>query len=119
MITFREFVSLPKKIRVEVPQTILNEATRITVGNYTARRDPPHYQGDEYHGHSDIPGGYEVSWGMSGARRHPNKFPANIPNDARIAVATVLGIKPELLEAYLIFDETIWEDVILLEIKNS
>src|ERR1017187_9793200 len=99
------------KIRVEVSDSVqLNEAKQATVGKYTARRDQPHFQGDEYHAHAEVPGGYEVSWGMSGARRHPNKFPAQIPADARAAVAKVLGVKPNLLEGYRILDDTINEE---------
>src|SRR5690606_32954821 len=99
VLTFEEFLDLPKKIRVEVPEHLLpqtswrlDEATRTTVGKFTARRDQPHFHGDEYHAHVDIPGGYEVAWGKSGARRHPNKFPTNVPKDAKVAVAKVLGV---------------------------
>ncbi len=128
MIGFKEFLNRPKKIRVEVPKHLLpnkyeslDEVTRAKVGKYVARRDPPHFQGDEYHGHSDIPGGYEVSWNISGQRRHPNKFPANIPipHDLKAAVAKVLGVNPNIREWYLFFDETIGEDVLLVEVKQS
>ena len=115
-----------KKIRVEVPKSIfprvvvqLDEATRATVGRYTARRDPPHYQGDEYHGHTEgLPGGYEASWGVSGARRHTSKFPATVPADAKAAVAKVLGVDPKLLESYEIVDEETNEKMYLIEIKE-
>ena len=124
MLTFKEFLALPKKIRVEVPEHLLpkipqqlDEATRITVGKCTARRDPPHFQGDEYHAHVDIPGGYEVAWGKSGVRRHPSKFPTNVPNDAKAAVAKVLGVNVDLLEAYKVYDEAIGEDVLLFEVS--
>lgn len=126
MITFKEFLNRPKKIRVEVPEHLLldkfeslDEATRDKVGKYVARRDPPHFQGGEYHSHSDIPGGYEVSWNKSGKRHHPNKFPANIPYDAKAAVAKVLGVSPNILEGYQFFDETIGENVLLVEVKQS
>lgn len=123
MIKFKDFIA-PKKIRVEVPpsfeksqQERLDEATRTKVGNYTARRDPPHFQGDEYHAHAEVPGGFEVAWGRSGARRHPNKFPAEIPHDAKAAVAKVLGVDVSLLEAYKVRDELLQEDVYLIEVR--
>lgn len=81
-------------------------------------RIPPHFQGDEYHGHADISGGYEVSWNISGSRRHPNKFPASIPNNAKAAVAKVLNVNPNIFETYKVYDENIGEDVLLLEISS-
>ncbi len=121
MKTFAEFIA-PTKIRVEVPSDLkvrLAEATLASDGKYTARRDPPHFQGDEYHAHSDVGGGYEVSWGVSGARRHPNKFPVTIPADAKLAVAKVLDVKADLLEGFTIVDETFNEKVLLIEVKAS
>lgn len=115
---FKDFLNI-RKIRVETSQQRLDEATRRTVGNFTARRDPPHFQGDEYHGHAAIPGGYEVSWGISGARRHPNKFPAVIPADARQAVADVLGVSVSKLECFKIHDDVIDEDVFLVELVDA
>jgi hypothetical protein len=103
-----------KKLLVMAPKAIL-EAARVTVGRYTARRDQPHFQGDEYHGHADIPGGYEVSWNISGSRRHPGKFPAQIPADARAAVANVLGVDPTKLEGYRVDDD---RNTLLIEVKN-
>jgi hypothetical protein len=99
-----------RKIRVEAPEAIL-EAARATVGRYTARRDQPHFQGDEYHAHAEIPGGYEVSWNVSGSRRHHNKFPAQIPAGARAAVAKVLGVDPQKLEGFTVDGE------LLIEVK--
>jgi hypothetical protein len=124
MERFKQFTAI-KKIRVEVsepafarvPQA-LEEAIRATVGRFTARRDQPHFQGDEYHAHAAIPGGYEVSWNKSGSRRHPKKFPSNVPADARAAVAKVLKVDPNLLEGFKIFDEKIGENVFLLEITE-
>lgn len=123
ILSFKDFCE-PKKLLVEIPEHLvastqqrLEEATRATVGNYTARRDPPHFPNDEYHAHVVIPGGYEVAWGKSGARRHENKFPAKIPNDAKAAVAKVLGVRPELLEVFRIQDDRIGEPVLLIEIS--
>lgn len=126
MLTFKKFLALPKKIRVEAPEHFLpkepqrlDEATRTTVGKYTARRDPPHFQGDEYHAHADVPGGYEVAWGKSGARRHPNKFPTSVPKDAKAAVAKVLGVSVDLLETFKVHDDAIGEDVLLFEVMGE
>lgn len=126
IMRFKEFILLPKKIRVEAPEHLLptkperlDEATRAIVGNFTARRDPPHFQGDEYHAHADIPGGYEVAWGKSGSRRHPNKFPTNVPTDAKAAVAKALGVKVDILESFKVRDESLDEDVLLIEIRES
>ena len=133
-MTFKQFIAklrpkVTKKIRIEVPaefaqqlhdsanREVLKEATRETVGRYTARRDPPHFQGDEYHGHAELPGGYEASWGVSGKRRHPTKFPAAVPADARVALAKVLGVDADLLEGFLIYDNQVKETVLLLELK--
>ena len=125
--SFSEFLKReqdPKKIRVEAPGRLLprqkkqlDEATRKTVGNFTARRDPPHFSGDEYHAHAEIPGGYEVSWNVSGSRRHPKKFPATVPKDAKSAVAKVLKVSEDLLEAFTVEDPMTGESVLLLEYK--
>lgn len=32
-----------------------------------------------------------MAWGKSGTRRHPNKFPIAVSNDAKAAVAKDLG----------------------------
>jgi hypothetical protein len=122
IMRFKEFISLPKKIRIEVPKSEskrLEEATRATVGNYTARRDKPHFNGDEYHAHADIPGGYEVGWGISGDRRHSKKFPAEIPKNAKAAIAKVLGVDVALLETYSVHDEVIDEEVFLAELSGN
>lgn len=125
ILGFKEFFE-PKKLLVEIPERLLadaqqrlDEATRATVGKHTARRDPPHFPRDEYHAHVAIPGGYEVAWGKSGARRHENKFPAKIPNDARAAVAKVLGVSPDLLEVSIVQDHRIGERVVLVEMGGG
>jgi len=95
----------------------IDEATRKTVGRYTARRDQPHFQGDEIHAHCELPGGKELSWTITGKRRHPKKFPADnkFPRDAKAAIADLLGVDPNILEAYEGFDEVEREDVFILE----
>ena len=99
----------------------IDEATKATVGRHTARRDKPSFQGDEYHGHCDLSGGYEVSWTISGNRRHPNKFPADdkIPADAKAAVAKVLGVDPNILEVYYGYDEVERGGVYILQERKS
>ena len=64
---------------------ILDERKQATVGRRKAYKDQPHFYGDEYHGPCELPGGKEVSWTMTGKRKHPNKFPADdkIPKDAK------------------------------------
>jgi hypothetical protein len=104
-------------IHIELTASQLNESTRSQIGCYTARRDPPHFSGDEYHGHCTIKGGFEVAWTISGARRHANKFPAFIPNDAKLAVAKVLNVSPDILESFWINDNG--ESVLLLECKEA
>jgi hypothetical protein len=49
-------ISRPRKIMVVLHDLnqILNEATKTTVGKFTARRDQPHFEGDEYHAHANI-----------------------------------------------------------------
>ncbi|MGO9592982.1 MAG: hypothetical protein ACLPZ0_04585 [Steroidobacteraceae bacterium] len=125
MMSFKQFLYKtgflkPRKVLVTLDdqdEQILNEATRATVGRYTARRDPPHFQGDEYHAHVDLPRGYQIGWGKSGQRRHEGKFPATIPKDARLAVAKVLGVDANLLEGYRWFDDVLREEVIIIAVK--
>lgn len=104
-------------IHVELQPSLLGEATRAEVGRFIARRDQPHFAGDERHGHCDVGGGYEVAWTVSGIRRHPSKFPAQIPQDAKAAVAKVLGVSPDILEAYWIDDGG--KRVLLLESRAT
>jgi hypothetical protein len=113
-----------KKIRIEMSgllakkhPELLTEAARATSGRVTAIRHQPHFQGDEYHGHASLPGGYEVSWNRSGTRRHPNKFPTTIPRDARNAVAKVLGVDPKILEGFEVVEES-GERILLIEAKD-
>jgi len=115
---FREFYAYIELagspgIRVELTPSLLTEATQAQVGRFTARRDPPHFVGDERHGHCDIGGGCEVAWTISGVRRHPSKFPTQIPYDAKAAVAKVLKVSPDILEAFWIEEDG--KRVLLLE----
>ena len=103
------------RVVVELRPEVLNEAKTATVGRFTARRDQPHFVGDQYHGHCDVGGGKEVSWNLSGVRRHQNKFPAAVPNDAKAAVAQVLGLSQDILEAFWIEEDG--KRVLLLEAR--
>ncbi len=114
------------RIIIRVPEgddilLAMNEAAKATVGRNTAFRHPPHFVGGEVHGHCDLPGSHQVSWTITGSRLHPGKFPADdkIPKDAKAAVAAVLGVKAELLEAYMAYDEMEKSDVFVVERKLS
>jgi len=98
---------------------ILEEGKTTKIGRIPVRKDSPHFQGDERHAHADIEGGYEISWTESGKRRHPKKFPAEVPATAKEAVAKVLGIKTDILEGYIAYDEAEREEVIILEVKQT
>jgi hypothetical protein len=100
---------------------VIEEAKKITIGKYDAFKHQPHFQGGEYHGHSDLPGGYQVTWTVSGQRLHPNKFPADekIPKDAKIVVAKVLGVPVDLLEVFIAYDEMEKKEVIVFELRGD
>lgn len=110
------FIQSLGSIRVEYhSQELLNETWKH-VNGHTLRKDPPHYNGDDYHVHAPLPGGREASWSMSGLRRHPNKFPASVPKGVRLAAAEVLGIDVNLLECFWIEEDN--ERLLLLEINT-
>jgi hypothetical protein len=100
---------------------VLEEVKKVSVGKQTAFRHQPHFQGGEYHGHCDLPGGYQVSWTISGQRLHSNKFPADdkIPKDVKMAVAKVLGVPVDLLEGFLAYDKKENKEIILFELKGE
>jgi hypothetical protein len=89
-------------IVIEGTPSVLTEATQATVGQFTAFRHQPHFQGDEYHGHCDVGGGHHVAWRVTGPKHHPNKFPAHVPRDAKAAVARVLNVDVSKLEEHFI-----------------
>ena len=105
--------SIGPSLKIEVEPEYLTEAKKATVGRFTARRDPPHFAGDVYHGHCDVGGGHELSWSISGKRRHPSKFPAVIPNNAKAAIAKVLGVSTDIFETYWIREGH--EQILLVE----
>ncbi len=111
-----------KKIVVLVSKQqidMINES-RKTRGE-PARKDSPHFPGDILHAHKKLPGGYEVAWDREHNRRHPNKFPADdkIPKAAKIEIAKLLKIDPNLLESFQGFDEIEGEDVFIVREKRS
>ncbi len=114
-------VYIPESRFKEIGLVPVEEAKQETVGRYTAYRHAPHYQGGEYHGVCELPGGYEISYTMTGHRRHPNKFPTDdkIPKDAKMAIAKVLGVSADVFESYVAYDEIEREDVILLRLKSK
>ena len=117
----RVIVSINQAEQVDEIKQILDEAKKAKVGRYTAYKHQPHFQGGEYHGHSEIEKGYQVSWTVTAKRLHPNKFPADdkIPKGAKAAVAKVLGLEPSVLESFFAYDEVEQKDVILFELKNE
>lgn len=116
---YRVIVSVDRQHLNHLGEQVLEEAKKATVGRQTAFKHQPHFQGGEYHGHCDLPGGYQVSWTISGQRLHPNKFPADdkIPHDAKVAVAKVLGVSTNILEGFFAFDEKEGKEIILFELK--
>lgn len=100
-------------------QQLLTETKQSTVGRYTAYKHQPHFQGGEYHGVCNTGGGCEVSWTISGKRHHPGKFPSEIPKDARMAVAKVLGVDAKKFESFKAYDEVEGKEVLLLELREE
>jgi hypothetical protein len=117
----RVVVTVDQKHLDQLGKEVLEEAKRATVGKQTAFKHQPHFQGGEYHGHCDLSAGNQVSWTISGQRLHPNKFPADdkIPKAAKMAIAKVLGISVDLLEAFIAYDEQENREIILFELKTE
>jgi len=113
-------VILPLDVLENLESKICNEG-RYTkkVGKHKVHKDSPHFSGGEYHGHVDMPGGKQVSYTMSGNRLHPNKFPSQVPQGVKNAIANVLGISSDLLESYKAYDEIKSTTVYLLELKQT
>lgn len=131
MIGFKEFLhdlESKREIRVviSVDQSqidtkkfhIITEAKKTAVGRDIAYKHQPHFDGGEYHGHCDLDNGCQVAWTITGKRLHPNKFPANgkIPNNAKKAVAKVLGVSLSILEGYIAYDSIDDEKILLFEL---
>lgn len=113
-----------REIVVEILETRFDECIRVIEEGYTkdvdgipVRKDGPHFHGDDYHVHIELPGGYEVSWMRKGKRRHPNKFPAEVPDNVKAAAAKRLGVSPTVLEWFEVDDETLKRRIILVEIN--
>jgi hypothetical protein len=105
------------RIKIETDETVLEEAARAKVGRFTAHRNQPHFTGDEYHGHCDVGGGHKVAWTMTGKRRHPTKFPARVPQDAKAAVAKVLNVSVDVLESFWVREDG--HRVLLFEVTEQ
>ena len=101
---------------VEVQAELLQETWK-RVNGHILRKDPPHFNGDEYHVHAELPGDYEASWGVSGKRRHPNKFPAHVPKAIVDAAATILKVSSDLLESSWIQEDG--KKTLLFEVKEA
>ena len=52
----RVIVAVEQKHLDKLGKKVLEEAKKVKVGKQTAFRHPPHFQGGEYHGHSDLSG---------------------------------------------------------------
>ena len=102
--------------KIEINEALHAEATRATVGRFTAHRNQPHFTGDQYHGHCDVGGGYHVAWTVSGKRRHPSKFPARVPQNAKAALAKVLNVSVDLLESFWVREAG--RRVLLFEVRE-
>src|SRR3954469_22135371 len=110
----------PRHIVVETIGSQFDEGIRLIEEGFTkdvdginVRKDDPHFQGDDLHVHIELPGGYELSWMRNGRRRHPKKFPANVPNNTKVAAAKVLGVSPTILEWFEVEDEQLRRRVVL------
>lgn len=116
----RIIVSLEEEKFTGLNSTVITEAKKRTVGRYDAYKHQPHFAGGEYHGHSDLDNGDQISWTVTGKRLHQNKFPADdkIPRDAKQAVADVLGVSIDILEVYTAHDEIENKEVYLIELKK-
>ncbi len=112
-------VSVPNDIFKKFESLIINEG-RFTknIGKIPVHKDSPHFNGGEYHGHVDMPSGKQVTYTISGKRLHPNKFPTQIPQNAKDAIAQVLKVDPNIFESYEAYDEIEKTTVFLLEFKQ-
>ena len=82
-------------------------------------KDSPHFNGGEYHGHVDMPGGKQVSYTVSGDRLHKNKFPNHVPQGVKDSISQGLGVSSDMFESYDVYDEILGANVILLEYKQT
>lgn len=113
-------VSVPEYFFKKFESIIINEGRHTKeIGNIPVHKDSPHVKGGEYHGHVDMPGGKQVTYTISGQRLHPNKFPNQVPQNVKKAIAQVLGVDPNILESYEAYDEIENSTVFLLEFKQT
>jgi uncharacterized protein YozE (UPF0346 family) len=104
-------------LRVELSAPLLAHIAHAPAGRFSIQRDPLHGADDEFHGHCDIGCGCEVALTVACVCRHFFKSPALVPPDAKVAVAKVLGVSPDLFEAYWIEDNE--KRVLLLECRPA
>jgi len=119
---FEEYYHQPKKILVEVPSSndliLLRENRRtIEIDGVTVYKDSPHFPADKKHVHAELPGGYEIAWDIACHRKHPNKFPADVPKRYKTAVAKALNVDETMLECSIIHNGS--EKYILIEVLGA
>lgn len=113
-------VSLPKEVYETFESTICNESRHTKkYGKHPVHKDSPHFNGGEYHGHVDMPGGKQVTYTVSGDRLHKNKFPNQVPQSVKDSISQALGVNSDMLESYEAFDEIEQTPVFLLVYKQS
>ena len=101
-------------------QILIEGGLTKRIKNVDYRKDGPHFSGDEPHAHADLPSGYQVSYNKSGSRRHPNKFPVNVPKEIKKNIANFLKVSVDTLgECYAAFDPKLNKEVILIEARMS
>ncbi len=80
---------------------VVVESLTKRIKDIAYRVEGPHFPGDEKHTHAYLPHGYEVTYNQSGSRRHPNKFPLEVPKAIKQNIAKMLKIPVDVLgESY-------------------
>ena len=106
--------------KIERRFNVLEEGHTKVVNGIKVRKDAPHFNGDDYHVHVQLPGGYELSWQRgNGTRRHPSKFPKNVSMSAKQAAAKILGVSVDLLECFTEKEEATGHDRIYMRLRKT
>lgn len=101
-------------------QILLEGGLTKRIKNVDYRKDGPHYPGDIPHCHAKLPDGSEVSYNNSGSKRHPGKFPVNVPKEIKTNIAKLLRVSIDTLgECYACFDSDLRKEVIIIEARMS
>jgi len=101
-------------------QILLEGGLTNRIKNVDYRKDSPHYSGDTPHAHATLPDGSQVSYNNSGSRRHPGKFPVNVPKEVKTNIAKLLRVSVDTLgECYGCFDSVLCKEVIIIEARMS